>query len=355
MPVTVRQWDDSVTWNRFVASLPNAHFQQSWEWGELALGFGVRPVRLAAMRRDEIVGAMQIAVTPLTGTGRTYLYVPRGPAVADARDGTLGPLLDAARSVGRESRSVGIRLEPNVSSMQCEWSSELKALGMHPTYPPGQPRSSWLLDITPDCDTLLAQMKQKTRYNVRLASKKGVEVSEGTHADLDGFYALYRETADRDDFFLQPKSVYERMFCLFREAGAFTMLLAHHHGELIAAVTLIRFGRTCWYLQGASSNQHRNLMATYLLQWEAIKRAKSWGCTLYDFRAVPDVLRPDQDMYGVYRFKEGFGGYRVTALDSYGAPYSRVAYGLWLLFFRGRFELDNWRRRRHGLPVRQSS
>jgi lipid II:glycine glycyltransferase (peptidoglycan interpeptide bridge formation enzyme) len=197
-------------------------------------------------------------------------------------------------------------------------------------------------------------MKQKTRYNVRLAARKGIEIRDGTPADLDDFYRLYQETAGRDEFFLQPKSIYERMFCLFREAGAFAMLLAHHGGQLIAAVTLVRFGRTCWYLQGASANRHRNLMATYLLQWESIKRAKTWGCTLYDFRAVPDVLRPDQDMYGVYRFKEGFGGHRVTGLHAHGAPYSAVAYGLWLMTFRARFELDNWRRRRQGLPIRQS-
>jgi lipid II:glycine glycyltransferase (peptidoglycan interpeptide bridge formation enzyme) len=94
-------------------------------------------------------------------------------------------------------------------------------------------------------------------------------------------------------------------------------------------------------------------MATYLLQWEAIRWAKDGGCTLYDLRAIPDVLHESQDMFGVYRFKEGFGGYQFTTLPTYVAPYQPGLFGLWQAFFAGRFALDAWRRRRQGLPVRQ--
>jgi hypothetical protein len=94
-------------------------------------------------------------------------------------------------------------------------------------------------------------------------------------------------------------------------------------------------------------------MATYLLQWEAIRQAKRWGCCLYDFRAIPDLLREDQDMYGVYRFKEGFGGRKVTALHTHAAAYQPGVFGLWQLYFSGRFALQEWQRRRNGLPARQ--
>jgi lipid II:glycine glycyltransferase (peptidoglycan interpeptide bridge formation enzyme) len=202
---------------------------------------------------------------------------------------------------------------------------------------------------------LLAGMKQKTRYNIRLAARKGVEVSPGGAADLDDFYALFRETAERDDFFIHDRGLYERMFELFWSAGRFCLLLARHRGKLIAAITLVRFGDTCWYLQGASSNAHRNLMATYLLQWKGLQWARHHGCTLYDFRAVPDILREDQDMYGVYRFKEGFGGRQETTLHTYTAAYQPGLFGLWQLAFAGRFAVDAWRRRRAGLPARQSA
>jgi lipid II:glycine glycyltransferase (peptidoglycan interpeptide bridge formation enzyme) len=210
-----------------------------------------------------------------------------------------------------------------------------------------------VLDIRPEPDELLRAMKQKTRYNIRLAAKKGIAVSEGAPGDLPEFYALLRQTAERDGFFIHSRDVYERMFEIFRGAGRFAMLLARLRGSLVAAVTLVRFGDTCWYVHGASSNEHRNLMAPYLLQWEAINWARTQGCTLYDFRAVPDVLREDQEMYGVYRFKEGFGGRQVTTLPTYSQPYRPLLYGLWQIFFTGRFKLDALRRRRRGLPERQ--
>jgi lipid II:glycine glycyltransferase (peptidoglycan interpeptide bridge formation enzyme) len=224
---------------------------------------------------------------------------------------------------------------------------------MHCTWPPSQPRSAWILDIDRQDEDLLGAMKQKTRYNIRLAARKGVEVREGTPDDLDRFFALYEETARRDDFFIQPIEFYRRTFDAFRRAGNFCMLLARTGERVIAAVTLIRFGVTCWYVHGASSNEHRNLMATYLLQWEAIQQAKRWGCTLYDFRAIPDVLREDQDMYGVYRFKEGFGGRVHTAMHTRTMAYSPALFGLWQSYFSGRFALQEVRRRRQGLPARQ--
>jgi lipid II:glycine glycyltransferase (peptidoglycan interpeptide bridge formation enzyme) len=355
MSVSVHRWDDPISWNKFVASTPGGHFQQAWEWGELAGELGGTPHRLAAVDGERIVATMHIVANPIALTGKRYLDVARGPTVSSPCVELLGPLFDAARALGQTERAVGIRVEPSAGACNPAWKSALASLGLRPVYPPSQPRSSWLLDIrAPDAD-LLASMKQKTRYNIRLAQKKGVEVSEGTEADLNHFYELYAETADRDDFFIHDRRVYDRMFSLYRATDSFRMLLAHHAGRLIAATTLVRCGPTCWYLQGASSSEHRNLMATYLLQWHGIQQAKAWGCTVYDFRAVPDVLREDQDMYGVYRFKEGFGGHHFTTLHAHAAPYSPALFGLWQLWFRGRFELTARNRRRRGLPARQSA
>ena len=353
MSYSVRQWFDRASWNEFVSSVPDSHFQQTWEWGELAPHLGGRAVRLGLHCNGELHGALQLFVNPIQRVGKTYLYAPRGPALERVSVERLGPLLDAAREIGLEEQALGIRVEPNAAETDDSWKRALSALGLHRTYPPSQPRSSWVLDLQPEPDQLLAGMKQKTRYNIRLAGRKGVEIREGTVHDLDAFYDLYRQTAERDDFFVHDISLYRCMFDLFRASGAFCMLLAYHGDALIAAVTLIHIGSTCWYVHGASSNQHRNLMATYLLQWESIKRAKDWGCTLYDFRAVPDILQEDQDMYGVYRFKEGFGGRQLTTLHTYTAAYQYGWFGLWQLYFSGRFSLENRRRARLGLPIRQ--
>ncbi len=353
MTVTVNLWEDPTSWNQFVASTPNAHFQQSWEWGNLAPDLGGRAVRLAATENGSVIGAAQVFVNPVGRTGATQLYIPRGPAVLCPNLRTLGPIFDRVGLVGREANAIGVRIEPNAAEYSKPWKDSLEALSFRPSFPPTQPRSSWVLDITPPADELLAQMKQKTRYNIRLAVKKGVVVEEVGPEALDCFYELYLETAARDDFFIQPKAVYSRMFEAFSAAGNFCLLMASSSGQTIAAVTLVRFGETCWYLHGASSNGHRNLMAPYLLQWEAIQRAKGWGCRLYDFRAIPDVLRPDQDMYGVYRFKEGFGGRQFTTSHAWGHAYHPILSGLWQIYFRSRFELTAFRRRRKGLPARQ--
>jgi lipid II:glycine glycyltransferase (peptidoglycan interpeptide bridge formation enzyme) len=353
MTVTIRHWDDPSSWNAFVAGVPHVHFQQSWQWGDLAPQLGGEAVRLAAVRDGELCGAMQVFVNRIAGGGRTMLYVPRGPALREQSARLYSPLIEAARTLGRRRNALGLRIETNLPSDEVAATRILNALRLRPTYPPSQPRSSWMLDVTEDEDALLARMKQKTRYNIRLSSRKGVEVSEAGPGDLEEFYALYRITAERDDFFVHSIDVYRRMFDLFREAGMFTMLFARFEGTLIAATTLIHLGDTCWYLHGASSNEHRNLMATYLLQWEGIRRARGWGCRLYDFRAVPDLLREDQDMYGVYRFKEGFGGYQYTTMHTYSQMYQPGAFGLWQAYFSGRFAITNWRRRRAGLPLRQ--
>lgn len=353
MAVTVERCDEPRLWNDFVSSTPRAHFQQSWEWGELAPDLGGRAVRLAALENGSMAAAMQIFINPLSRTGMTHLYVPRGPSLIDPSPDLLGALFAEAKSVGQAQKAVGIRVEPDVEQGDPFWRSRLRQLDFRPAYPPSQPRSSWILDISPDEDTLLSNMKQKTRYNLRLAHRKGVSVSEGSDDDLDDFYELYSQTAIRDDFFIHPKSFYARMFDLFRRPGNFCMLIAKYERKPLAAVTLIRFGETCWYMHGASGNEHRNLMAPYLLQWHAIRWARSLGCQVYDFRAVPDILRDDQDMYGVYKFKEGFGGEKLTLMDTYSASYHSVLFGLWQLYFSGRFALDARFRRRKGLPARQ--
>ena len=351
-PIAVREWADPVSWNAFASSVPCAHFQQSWEWGDLAAVTGGQAVRLAAIEGDRMVGAAQIFVHPLGRTPWTHLTVPRGPAVDAPSIRILGPLFDRARAVGRDVNALGMRVEPNAPGEAADWKASLGALGFHPMYPPSQPRSSWVLDITPDPDTLLAGMKQKTRYNIRLAERKGVEVTVGSAADIGAFYALLAETAARDDFFIHPRSFYESMFLRLWQTGRFRLLLARYRGDVIAGATFLRFGDTCWYMHGASG-PHRDVMAPHLLQWEGITWAREEGCTLYDFRAVPDLLRPDQDMYGVYRFKEGFGGHQFTALGTHAAPYRPYLFALWRLYFSGRFALDAWDRRRRHLPARQ--
>src|SRR5579859_5599505 len=146
MVVTVERWEDAATWNQFVGSVPHAHFQQGWEWGELAPDLGGSPIRLAALRDGQMVGAMQVIVNSVGRSSKRLLYVPRGPALCEPSMQVLGPLVDRARLLGQERNAIGIRVEANMPTDDSCWIRTLGNLGFHPSYPPTQPRSSWMLD-----------------------------------------------------------------------------------------------------------------------------------------------------------------------------------------------------------------
>jgi lipid II:glycine glycyltransferase (peptidoglycan interpeptide bridge formation enzyme) len=191
------------------------------------------------------------------------------------------------------------------------------------------------VDISPDEDAILATMKSKTRYNVRLASRKGVTVREASEADLPAFHTLMAATAARDDFGVHAPAYYEAAYRLFVPRGWARLLLAEVEGEPAAALMVFTLLPRAWYFYGASSNAHREKMPTYLLQWEAMRWAKSLGCTTYDLWGVPDEDREKLEaeftqrrdgLWGVYRFKRGFGGELVRSVGAWDRVYAPVRY-----------------------------
>jgi peptidoglycan pentaglycine glycine transferase (the first glycine) len=187
-------------------------------------------------------------------------------------------------------------------------------------------RNTVMLDLTLDEDALLGAMKPKTRYNIRLAGRKDVIARPGGPDDLLRIYDMYAETAARDDFIIRPFDYYCDAWGDFVAAGLAQPFVAEFEGELLAALILFRLGRTAWYMYGASSNRHRNRMPNHLLQWEAIRWARAEGCTSYDFWGAPDQADESDPMWGVYRFKAGFGGHFVRHIGAYDYPVSRPLY-----------------------------
>ncbi|MBU0934855.1 MAG: peptidoglycan bridge formation glycyltransferase FemA/FemB family protein [Spirochaetes bacterium] len=197
-----------------------------------------------------------------------------------------------------------------------------------------QPPDTTVLDLSQDEEALLAAMKPKWRYNIKLAAKKGVQIAiesafpeAGSLLDpetitaqdkaaVETFYALYRETARRDRISLHEAAYYQRLLnlahAIHREQAKFAadvrVWVARHEGEALASIVTIFHDNQAVYLYGASSDTKRNLMPAYLLQWEAIKAAKAAGCTSYDMYGIPPSDDPGHPMAGLYRFKTGFGG-----------------------------------------------
>jgi len=187
-------------------------------------------------------------------------------------------------------------------------------------------RNTVLIDLSPSEDELLARMKQKTRYNVRLASKKGVTVRMGTENDLPMLYKMYAETSVRDGFVIRGEDYYRTVWQTFMGSSGHyhpsstpwaAPLIADVDREPVAAIFVYYFAGRAYYLYGMSREIHREKMPNYLLQWEAMRRAKAAGCSFYDLWGAPDEFNEGDSMWGVFRFKEGLGGQVVRTLGAW--------------------------------------
>lgn len=262
--------------------------------------------------------ALSVLVREL-GLGITFAYVPHGPdAVVAVSD--RGPLLVAlAESLRADlpGSCAFIRFDP------AWYETEVSNPSASPSRPgfsaplrkasDVQPPDSVVLAIDRPEDELLAGMKPKWRYNVKLADKKGVTVASEGASGLPDFYALYELTAARDKIAIHPRSYYERLFSLEPANAAeprpdLRLWMARYEGRALAAIITVFYRGEATYLYGASSDEHRNLMPAYALQWAAIRAAREAGCVSYDFYGIPPVDDPDHPMSGLYRFKTGFGG-----------------------------------------------
>ncbi|MFP4567043.1 MAG: lipid II:glycine glycyltransferase FemX [Spirochaetaceae bacterium] len=326
------------------ATYPLPHgFLQSVFWARFKQRFGWTPHFFALERSAPGADARGVApllvLTRRVAPGARLAYVPHGPEDAElvAAEGRLS---DPAAALAKQ-------LEPEPLFVRFDVPFEEAATGGLVRAPVDiQPPSTVIVDLRQDEDAILAAMKSKTRYNVRLAGKRGVRIREGTvHApgtgpgdDLDLWYGLYRETAERDRIAIHSAAYYRALFDTAAESSAvdLSLLVAEHEGEQLAGIIVIRFGGTTTYLYGASSNHKRNLMAPYALQWEAMRRARAEGARCYDLFGVPPADDPEHPMHGLYRFKTGFGGRLLHRAGGWDYPARRGGYTLYRAAERAR-------------------
>jgi peptidoglycan pentaglycine glycine transferase (the first glycine) len=346
--------NDRARWNEALIRLPGAHVLQSYEWGETKAQGGWAAHRLLFVDAEsrEPRAAACLLRRQLSRWPAAVGYVPKGP-VLDAAD---LPLVEAVLAgMEEEARRAGlifIKIDPDVRAdapTGAAFTTLLARRGWRYSHEQIQYRNTLLSDLTPDEDMLLAGMKAKTRYNIGLAARRGVAVRSGTLGDLEHFYEMYAETSGRDGFIIRPFNYYRRAWSTFLATGMAHLLFAEVEGEAVAGLLLFRFARRAWYMYGASSDRHRNLMPNHLLQWEALRWAKAQGCTTYDWWGAPDRLDESDPLWGVYRFKEGFGGEFVSHIGAWDFAVSRPLYWLYRVVMPRVLELM---RRRHRLEAR---
>ena len=321
-------------WNEGVLAA-GGNFLHSWEWGEFQrrLGFGV--IRLRDAAADSFG---QFIKRPLP-FGKHYWYCPRGPL---GDPGVFFGWNDttANRSVSGElGQAVFLRFEPPFA----------RAPGGKPLGVPTasvQPAQTLMLDLKKEPEELLAAMHEKTRYNIRLAEKKGVRVYAASLRDdsFEIFWDLLQETTARDAFHSHDKAYYRTMLDALdgnpaadgKTRPVAKLVFAEHDGKVLAANLMIYFGGTATYLHGASSRTRREVMAPYLLHWSLMREARSWGYEAYDFWGVAPENRPEHPWAGITRFKKGFGGTYVEYPGAFDLPLSRFWYTLYSLAKRMR-------------------
>lgn len=283
--------------NDFTGAQKYGQFLQSWQWGAFQEKVAGEVLRLGVKKDGEIIAAASLTKKKLP-IRKSYYYCPRGPIINHQLSTTnhqliLELLFNEIKKRAEEEKAIFLRFDPifRVKDFGLPLQKTIDV----------QPSKTTLLDLKEEEGELLKKMHQKTRYNIRLAEKKGVKIFEGDIKYFDSFWRLLNETTERDDFRPHGQDYYIEM--LKTDPDFIKLFVAEYKGKIIAANIISFFGDTATYMHGASSNEFRNVMAPYLIQWHVIKEAKRKGCRYYDFYGIDEKKWP-----GVTRFKAGFGG-----------------------------------------------
>ena len=298
----------------FVKGHEKSHFLQTPAWAQVKEAWDWRGI--LAYEEDKPVGALSVLIRPLP-LGFSLMYAPRGP-VCDRNDPyVLSCLLGAADDLAVQTNALELLLDPDESDANHNFRELMQTWGFREREDAGfnnvQAQHVFRLHLIGKTeDSVFADCCQKTRYNIRVAARKGVQIrvypGDGAipEAELNAFDCIMKETGRRDHFIPREKAYYRKVFAALEQEAV--LFMAYLGEEPIAGTIGVYSGGKGWYLYGASSDSHRNVMPNYLLQWEMVRMALERHCVFYDFRGVPGELTEGNPLYGLYRFKKGFGG-----------------------------------------------
>jgi peptidoglycan pentaglycine glycine transferase (the first glycine) len=356
-------------WNQLISKLPNPHFLQTYEWGQVKAKYGWIPIYAVwtddgkfhifqttenwPLTTDRCVAAAMVLKKQILSRGFTarlsILYAPKGPLL-DWNNTTLRTrVLNDLQSFAKKQGAIFLKIDPDIvlgrgipnsaedvtdNNGQAA-KSELTRRGWVYSSSQIQFQNTVLIDLSSSEEEMLTRMKPKTRYNIRLAEKKGAVVRVAALVDLPMLYKMYAETSVRDGFVIRDEKYYMAIWKLFMQSSMVSgqpstiPLIAEVDNAPVAAIFLFMFAGRAYYVYGMSRNAHREKMPTYLLQWEAMKRARASGCSAYDLWGAPEEFNESDSMWGVYRFKEGLGGEVVRTLGAYDFAPNKLWYKLY--------------------------
>ncbi|MFL7812346.1 MAG: lipid II:glycine glycyltransferase FemX [Anaerolineales bacterium] len=381
----------TTAWNELISSLHHPHLLQTSQWADFKSQYGWRAIYLVW---DKQAGALRMRVidpasveglqpaaaglllerTPFPGLSVQYL--PKGPLFADPTDQDVwDQVFQDLEGFAKQRGALQLKIDPDVELGQgvpgdessrelasgSAFQDRLASRGWRFSEEQVQFRNTVLVDLRDHEDEILARMKSKTRYNIRLAARKGIRVRQYLPGDLDLLYRMYAETSSRGGFTIRGQEYYQALWTKFIESCAEGIanpcaqpLIAEYEGLPIAAAVIFAFGERAWYLHGMSVPEHTEKMPTYLVQWEAMRWAKERGCATYDMWGAPDHFSEDDSLWGVYRFKDGFGGEVSRTIGAWDFPARPLRYQLYTRWLPRLLDLMRWVRDRRTSRLAES-
>ncbi|NSW51767.1 MAG: peptidoglycan bridge formation glycyltransferase FemA/FemB family protein [Anaerolineae bacterium] len=358
-------------WNTLLLSFQNPHFLQTTQWANVKRSTGWTTILARWVDTfDNVVAAALILKKSIYLRGWklpfSILYLPRGPLLNWDDTELRDLVMQDIRRIGLQHQAIFVKIDPEVvvgTGIPDEENTKedlsgiavmkmLQQAGWMYSKEQVQFQNTVILDLTLGEEEILARMKQKTRYNIRLAEKKGVNIRIGTQADFETLYRMYAETSIRDGFVIRPREYYFNVWNTFYASGQLTPLIASVTGQDVAGLMLFHFGNTAWYVYGMSRDIHRNMMPTYLLQWAAIQTAREKGCSTYDLWGAPFTFSEMDSMWGVFRYKLGLGGQTIRTIGAWDLPIKRLMYQLYtniLPAFLAILRKKGWKQTRQSL------
>jgi lipid II:glycine glycyltransferase (peptidoglycan interpeptide bridge formation enzyme) len=361
---------ETAPWNELIRSLPQAHLLQTSQWADLKARYGWTPSyliweesqdgwQMRVYQDADIQAGKPVAAGLILEReafpGLRVLYLPKGPLMADWSNQALSEkVLDDLAGYARGRGALQIKIDPDLElghgvpgedGFQAYGVGEvtqdlLRRKGWEFSREQIQFRNTVLVDLQENEEQILARMKSKTRYNIRLAGRKGIQIRLGEVSDLPSLYRMYADTSRRAGFTIRGESYYLTLWRSFMEDGTgrgqdpqAQPIVAEYEGKLVSGAVIFKFGERSWYLHGMSLPEHSEKMAPHLIQWEAMRWAKNQGCVVYDMWGAPDQFDESDSLWGVYRFKRGFGGevsLTLGAWDFPARPIYYAAYSRWL-------------------------
>jgi lipid II:glycine glycyltransferase (peptidoglycan interpeptide bridge formation enzyme) len=298
---------------------------------------GWRPIRLVLERDGKVVGLGQFLAYNTAPVPGVLLYCTKGPWLPWDDEEAVRTFFEGVRAVAGREGAHTVKIEPEVLEQHEDVKALLGGIGFRKARYDLNQKTTLVVDLSLPEEELLARMRSKTRYNVRLAARKGVEVVEPDFEEAwETFYEWMKATSARkEDYVLRrPRDYLRGVMEAMHEAGQGHLFLAKHEGTPLAGMYVFTFGDKYWYMYGASSDEKRNLKPNYLLQWEVMRWARERGLTHYDMVGVPKAedLDESSSLWGVYKFKEGFGGEIVDSLGCFDLPVRRGRAAAWYEF-----------------------